>query len=642
MSNKKTNYVAIMMVYLLGVFMGSIDTGIVTPARTVIQGYFGADATLGIWMITIYTLAYAASIPIMGKLADKHGRKPIFLISIALFGLGSLCCGLSEYTDNFYILLGCRALQAIGGGGILPIANAEFGTTFPPEKRGMALGLVGGIYGIANIIGSSLGSAIMTAFGADHWSFIFYINVPITIIILVVGILCLPNNKDQSTKKTDYWGAFLLVIIILLLMYGLRNLDFFNFTSSISSLSVWPFFVAGLILCPLFIFVEHRAEDPMMNLSYFKNRNICLVLIMSIVTGIIMMGMVFVPQFAENALGLPSGSGGYFVLVLGLVSGIGAPLSGVLIDRIGVKPVIGGGFVISAIGGLFLAFVTAATPSMLTIIIGLILAGAGLGLVMGTPLNYMMMENTDEAEANSALATLSLVRSFGTVIAPAIMVGFISHAGISFQNQVMDFMPNTIDYTNSPYVVQLNKELSTFGSNFDLNKMTGGSFSLTEPMTIDMSATDDSMTLPHDAVERLQNSDVTNITENCEYLAAILFDDMSASMQSQVEAQVDNAITQVESMQTMMAARGIPGVDVTATLNALVDLRDNLASVFNTAKANYLAAIQSNGPIIESTFQATLNEGFQQIYLTIAISSLVGFILLIPYRKKKRPATTSD
>ena len=117
MEQKKKSHVAlIMVVYLFGIFMGAIDTGIVTPARTVIQSHLMVDEKTGIWMITIYTLAYAASIPVMGKLADRFGRKIIYLLSIFLFGFGSLLCGLSSSFSSFTMLLIARTIQAIGGG----------------------------------------------------------------------------------------------------------------------------------------------------------------------------------------------------------------------------------------------------------------------------------------------------------------------------------------------------------------------------------------------------------------------------------------------------------------------------------------------------------------------------------------------
>lgn len=150
-TKKDSKHLLVMIIYLSGIFMGAIDTGIVTPARTVIQNNLGVNDQTGIWMITIYTLAYAVSIPIMGKLADKYGRKYIYLTSIFLFGIGSIFCGLSQDLGSFNLLLIARVVQALGGGGILPVATAEFGTTFPEEKRGLALGLVGGVYEIANI-----------------------------------------------------------------------------------------------------------------------------------------------------------------------------------------------------------------------------------------------------------------------------------------------------------------------------------------------------------------------------------------------------------------------------------------------------------------------------------------------------------
>ena len=132
---RRAGWAAAMALYLLGIFMGAIDTGIVTPARPIVARDLGVDESAGIWMITIYTLAYAAAIPVMGKLADRQGRKRIYLTAIAIFGVGSLLCGLAQDVGSFEMLIAARALQAIGGGGILPIATAEIGSEVPPEKR---------------------------------------------------------------------------------------------------------------------------------------------------------------------------------------------------------------------------------------------------------------------------------------------------------------------------------------------------------------------------------------------------------------------------------------------------------------------------------------------------------------------------
>lgn len=663
---------AIMTVYLLGVFMGSVDMGIVTPARTVIQGYFGVDASFGIWMITIYSLAYAAGIPVMGKLADRFGRKKIFLTCIALFGAGSLACGLSYYTGNFVFLLIARVVQAIGGGGIMPIANAEFGSTFPPEKRGMALGLVGGIYGIANVIGSAFGSAILDLAGQANWPFIFYFNVPIAVVILLIGVRALPDNQDASTKKVDSLGMLLLVVITLCIMSGIRGIDFFHLSTSLTSLAVWPFLLAALALCPLFVFIEHRAEDPALNLSYFSNRRIVIVLVSSILTGVIMMGMLFVPQYAENCLHMASGSGGYFVLIIGLMSGAGAPMSGKMIDKMGARPVLALGFGLSVLGCLFLAFVTSAFPSTLTVVIGLLLAGLGMGFVMGTPLNYMMLENTDPHESNSALATLSLVRSVGTVIAPALLVGFIVQAGTVYQNRAVELLPNEVDFSQHPAVEAVQADLDALRGDPLTSSMVDtldmGGMNLDEPIAIDTGAmrasssstdgsdatdtssgagnptgnnsTSDNATagnavqLSAKALEHLENADVTTITDDMAFVANEMFTHMSEPAKANMAAGIAQALTGVEGAQNAMPPALASKLD--ALHDDLSALNTQVDDVFAFAQDGYLAQIHAESATLESTFQTTLNEGFRNIYLCIALLSAVGLALMALYRPTKK------
>lgn len=570
-SGRKTNFGLIMAVYLLGIFMGALDTGIVTPARTVIQNSMNVNDNTGIWMITIYTLAYAASIPVMGKLADRMGRKYVYIASITLFGVGSLFCGLSEGSGSFVWLLAARAVQAIGGGGIVPVATAEFGTTFPPEKRGMALGLVGGVYGVANIFGASVGSAVLDLFGTDNWQFIFYINVPITVFIIIAGLVALPNNKEKAEGRIDGAGILVLVIMILALMYGLKNIDFFDFTATLRSTDVYPFLLVFFILLPVFILVEKRAEDPVMNLSYFKNRSILIVLMISVMTGVILMGLVFVPQMCENCMKVPSGSGGYFVIILGAFAGIGAPLSGKMTDKRGPKVVLSIGFLSSIAGSLFLIFVTTVSPGWISVIISLILIGLGIGFTMGAPLNYMMLEHTKKKEANSALATLSLVRSIGTVIAPAIMVGFIAHAGVQVQGDVMDMLPDTLSVPKLPYAQELTTAMKKQGIEGmpDLTKM--------ENVKIDMSG-NSSTKVSKRLLNKMKDSDVTNIVANTKEFSSAMFDRMTPSIEKKIidgvdkgTAGMDTALAKIEknmsSMQSGIAgvSKGITGMETALT-----------------------------------------------------------------------------
>ena len=548
-TKKESNYILVMIIYLAGIFMGALDTGIVTPARTVIQSNLSVNEQTGIWMITIYTLSYAASIPIMGKLADKYGRKYIYLTSIFLFGLGSLFCGLSQDFGSFNLLLIARVVQALGGGGIVPVATAEFGTTFPEEKRGLALGLVGGVYGIANIFGASAGSAVLDIFGTNNWQFIFYINLPITVFILIAGFIALRNTKVPDTSKIDFSGIFTLTIMILSLLYSLKNLDFFDF-STITNKDVLPFLILFLVLIPLFIFIEKRAEDPVMNLSYFTNKDIVLTLIISTLTGVIIMGMIFVPQFCENSMKIATGSGGYFVIILGLFAGLGAPISGKLIDKFGAKLILGFGFIISIVGSLFLAFFATNHPSLFSVVVSLILIGIGVGFTMGTPLNYMMLSHTKESESNSALATLSLVRSIGTAVAPAIMVGFIAHAGANIQDEIMKDMPDKISIPKLPYADEITKKFDDLKTNSQmkdkLKDMDMPDLKSMETVNIDFDNKDSDYKISDDLIELMKTSDVTTITENSKIMAKSMFDETTPEVIGEIQGGIQKGVDGID------------------------------------------------------------------------------------------------
>lgn len=659
---KKTKFGLILAVYLLGIFMGAIDTGIVTPARTIIQNDLGVDANTGIWMITIYTLAYAASIPVMGKLADKFGRKYVYLTSIFLFGTGSLFCGLSQVFGSFSVLLVARVVQAIGGGGILPIATAEFGTTFPKEKRGMALGLVGGVYGIANIFGSSAGSAIMDLFGRSNWKFIFFVNLPITVFILVVGFLTLPNTKVEKVKKIDYFGILTLTIMVLSILYGLKNIDYFNFVDSFLSTSVYPFLIVFVVMLPLFILAEKRAEDPVLNLQYFKNTRIVVTLVISFITGLVMMGIIFVPQLCENVMKVASGSGGYFVIILGVFAGVAAPVSGKLIDKHGAKIVLAIGFISSITGALFFNYVAMVYANMFTVMVGLILIGLGIGFTMGTPLNYMMLDNTKEEESNSALAAVSLVRSIGTAIAPAFMIGFISHAGLNVSVDMMNIMPQQLNMPEIQYVNELSDAVNQIKANKFLTMMMGDvdldsmDVKAMLNMKMDMSKNQD-MELPEELLTKLQDSDVTTITDSAKAVA----DYMLTMISEKAVGGINKGIEGMETASKMMgqAMSGGTGDDSTgggdanadtpafdmSELEGLPDInqllvytksvRDELPKAFEVAKADYMKQLDDLQEELEQSYQDTMNVGFRQVYLTVAIASFVALLILAGYKMKK-------
>ena len=440
--NKKKSTL-ILVLFLLGIFMGAIDSGIVSPARELIQNSFQVSRSVGTWMITLYTLVYAVSMPIVSKMADRSGYKKVYIFGIAMFGLGSLLCGLANFYGTFTFFLFARVIQAIGAGGIMPIANSVIGKSFPEEKRGTALGMVGAIYGVATILGPTMGSGILSAAGNNHWGWIFFINVPISIVIILLSF-ALEDSKSNERKPMDLAGSIIVAAVVGTLMYALTNLDFFNFVSSIKSAEVYPFIIASIIFLPILIIVESKAKDPVLNMKYFKNTQIVVVLVLAFIVGIGMMGMVFVPQFAENALKLKAGSGGYLVTLLAVFSGVAAPVSGILLDKKGAKLVLILGFIFNIIGTLFLGFVATQQLSFITVLIGLAFMGFGVGFTMGAPLNYLILGAVPQEEGTTALATMSLIRSIGVTISPSIMIGFIVNAGSKVQQNIMALFPANI------------------------------------------------------------------------------------------------------------------------------------------------------------------------------------------------------
>lgn len=415
----------IVLTILIGVFMGAMDSSLVSPARKVIEGALGVDASSGVWMITMYTLVYAVSMPIVGKLSDIVGRSRVFTLSVQLFAFGALIAGLSQRIGGFPLLLVGRAVQALGGGGIMPIAAAEIGTLFPPEKRGAALGIMGATFGIASILGPTIGSGILDAFGQQNWGWLFFLQVPLAFAPFIPGMGLKTNVKALERKPLDLKGAGLITLSLLSLMYGLTNFKL-NHLETFTQTNVWPFMAFALVLIPLIAWVERRSEDPVIDLSLFANKEIVLALIVSVFTGICLMGVIFVPQWGENLLRIASGKGGYIVTAMAVFSGVAAPLGGRFVDKWGAKWVIVGGFACTITGTLLMANWVV---SLWQIFVALAFVGLGIGFTMGTPLNYLVLVLVPERKAGSALAVLSLFRSIGTTMAPSLMAGYLVEAG---------------------------------------------------------------------------------------------------------------------------------------------------------------------------------------------------------------------
>ncbi len=260
-------------------------------------------------------------------------------------------------------------------------------------------------------------------------------------------------KEEKVTKaptKMDIKGSIVVTALILSIMYALTNLKFHDFANSIKSTNVYPYLIAFIILLPIFFVIERKAEDPVINLKYFTNRQIALTLSIGFITGAGMMGIVFIPQFGENVLKLKTGSGGYLVTLMAIFAGFCAPLGGRLIDKFSAKFILILGYSCTLIGALIMATLVISYPSIITLILGLAFMGLGMGFTMGTPLNYLIQTNVSENETASAQATLSLIRSIGVAISPNLLINFITDAANSLQGNLMALMPKISMGANAP------------------------------------------------------------------------------------------------------------------------------------------------------------------------------------------------
>lgn len=595
----------ILTLYLAGIGMGALDMGIINPARTVIQNSLGVPEQTGVWVFTIYTLAYAAGIPIIGKVADLIGRKPVYMLAIGLFGIGSLGCGLAQDFSSFGLLLVSRVIQAIGGGGMMPVATAAVGTIVPVAKRGMALGLVGMVYGVASVFGGSLGSLILDIAGRENWQWIFYINIPIAIAVVALGVWALPKQKSHDSRRLDLFGIVMLVVMMSALLWAFQHLDFTQTAESLRDTNVWVALLIFLVLAPLFWVweraVARRDGNPIINFDYFATVPMTATLLISAISGILMMSLMFIPQFAENSMRLPTGAGGYPTIIIGLATAVGAPISGRLTDKHGPRVVLGIGLAGSVVAGLMLIFWAGPHPGFWSAAISIAIMGLGLGFLMGAPLTYLVLYLVPERDANSGQATLSLIRSVGTTLAPAILVGLLATAMGGLGPSVMNAMPK--------YQPPAMSAASSAHSDTGMSA-TMGSFEVSD--------------LPDDLENRIRTADVTNIVERSKELATYMFDHNTGDMESAMRTAVQDQIN------AQMA--GMPEPMRTAALDrALAGAEDALEQ----SRTDYFKEIDASASRIESTFQLELNRGFTRMFWFYTIVSAVGLLLLVGLPSKR-------
>jgi len=400
----------IVMVIALGSFMAGLDATIVNIALPDIAKYFDISTVLASWVLNAYLIILVSLLLAASRLGDMKGYRNIFIGGFALFTAGSAFCGLSPTID---ILILSRMVQAVGGAVIAALGAVMVTSYLSASLRGQALGIVAMFTMLGAALGPVAGGFLTSAFS---WQYIFFVNLPVGIVAIILGIYILPQMAPVAPKaKLDILGVLLTFVALGSLIVGLTSVQGNYPTLGMVAL------VISAIFWILFIVQERRAAEPLVNISLFKNRayslqNVNMMLIQMAMAGV----MVVMPFYLELVKKIPTDNAGAILLALPVGMILTAPIAGKFSDIIGTKKPIITGFAICAVALFFLSTISAHT-SVGHIVIYLFLLGAGTGVAY-SPLNSAVMVECPAKDRGSTSGLVKMMTNLGSSLGVAVVM----------------------------------------------------------------------------------------------------------------------------------------------------------------------------------------------------------------------------
>ncbi len=400
----------ILLGVFLGMFLAALDQTIVATALPAIVAEFRGIDLLA-WVSTSYLLASTALTPIYGKLSDLYGRRNIVLFGIVVFLLGSSLCGLS---GNMLQLIFFRIIQGIGSAALLTTAFAIPADLFPPNERARSQGLLGAVFGLSSVIGPFLGG-VLTQYLS--WRWVFYVNIPIGIIALLVIIFKMPRFGNGVRASIDWLGTLLLIVAVVPLLLGLTlDKTLYPWTSPL----ILGLLATAVIATILFLLVEARATAPIIPLNLFRNRTFAILnMLAPLNSASFFVAILFLPIFMINVVGVSATSAGLVLIpqTLAIVaSSIGASF---LLQRSGrYKAMVLTGLALVVIGLVLFAFI-GSTPTVWDVVWRIIVLGLGIGMTL--PLFNIIIQNAVPYErVGTATASTQFFQQIGQALGAAI------------------------------------------------------------------------------------------------------------------------------------------------------------------------------------------------------------------------------
>jgi EmrB/QacA subfamily drug resistance transporter len=409
---------AILLTLSLGFFMTLLDLTIVNIAIPNMVDKLNASLDEVLWVVNGYVLVLAVLLITSGRLGDLRGQRNLFIAGVAVFTLASLACGVSQ---NPAELIAARAIQGLGAAILMPQTMAIIIGTFPGDRRGTALGVWGAVAGVATIAGPSLGGLLVTAF---DWRWIFFVNLPIGALVLLMAIFLVPDTRMERPHRLDIGGVLLATAALFCLVFALTEGQRYEWNAGI-----WALLAGAAVLFVVFLRHQHRRQDgePLVPFTLFRDRNFT---VLSFVGAAVSIGMIgiFLPVtiYLQNVLGYSSLKAGLVLAIMSLVGMFLAPAAGRLSDRFSGKYILMAGLVAYAVGNIWLLAVADVDTNWPAFVPAMIVAGLGVGCVFA-PMATEAMRGVPPRLAGAASGVNNTIRQVGSVVGGAAVGAVLQH-----------------------------------------------------------------------------------------------------------------------------------------------------------------------------------------------------------------------
>jgi EmrB/QacA subfamily drug resistance transporter len=402
----------------VALFMVTLDNLVVTNALVSIREDLGASIEQLEWTVNAYTLSYAVFLLTAAALGDRLGRRRMFALGIGVFTLASAGAALAPSTDA---LIAARALQGLGAAVITPLTLTLLSEAFPADRRGMAIGIWGGVSGLGVALGPVVGGAVVEGIS---WHWIFWLNVPIGLLLAPAAVRALRESFGPN-DRLDLPGVALASVGLLGLVFGIVRGQSLGWTSAtvLASLTV------GVVTLAAFVAWERRAPAPMLPMRFFASRAFAGTNAASLAMFFGVFGSIFLlAQFFQTAQGYSPLDAGLRTLPWTAMPMVVAPIAGVLAERIGSRPLMTLGLTLQAAALTWLAIVSEPAVAYGLLIPGFVMAGIGMGLVFA-PAAYAVLSSVRPEEAGQASGATNTIREIGGVLGVAVLASVFTHAG---------------------------------------------------------------------------------------------------------------------------------------------------------------------------------------------------------------------